>query len=114
MLECVRLLFIRLLHSWGSGTISYDFVVSPIFALTQKAKTTGTVINTSLSNDLNAAANAAVGKDAAVVFVNAMSGELGAFQEVDGDFGDRNDLDLWFKGGSMVSLQFLVFILFSN
>jgi beta-glucosidase len=31
-----------------------------------------------------------------------MSGELGAYDIVDGNMGDRNDLDLWTKGGSLV------------
>lgn len=32
-----------------------------------------------------------------------MSGELGFYNIVVGNMGDRNDLDLWFKGGSLVS-----------
>ena len=32
-----------------------------------------------------------------------MSGELGAYDVVNGNEGDRNDLDLWYKGGSLVS-----------
>lgn len=81
-----------------------DFVVPPIDALNAHAtsSTSGTVITSSPSNDLAAAAAAAVGKDVAMVFVNAMSGELGFFQDVNGNFGDRNDLELWFNGGSMV------------
>ncbi|CCO32888.1 hypothetical protein BN14_06952 [Rhizoctonia solani AG-1 IB] len=45
---------------------------------------------------------AARGKDVAIVFANAMSGELGAWDLVVGNFGDRNDLDLWYKGGSLI------------
>lgn len=33
-----------------------------------------------------------------------MSGELGAYTTVHGNQGDRNDLDLWWKGGSLVRL----------
>lgn len=40
----------------------------------------------------------------ALVFVNAMSGEIGAFQEVDGNFGDRDDMNLWYDGDELVSL----------
>ncbi|KAJ7917186.1 glycoside hydrolase family 3 protein [Mycena leptocephala] len=59
-------------------------------------------IATSLSNDLSAGPAAAKGKDVALVFVNAMSGELGAYDIVVGNMGDRNDLNLWWKGGSLV------------
>lgn len=31
-----------------------------------------------------------------------MSGELGFYDTVVGNQGDRNDLDLWYKGGSLV------------
>lgn len=31
-----------------------------------------------------------------------MSGELGSYTFVVGNEGDRNDLDLWYKGGSMI------------
>lgn len=33
---------------------------------------------------------------------NSMSGELGFYDTVVGNQGDRNDLDLWYKGGSLV------------
>jgi beta-glucosidase len=32
----------------------------------------------------------------------SMSGELGAYDIVVGNEGDRNDLDLWWKGGSLI------------
>ncbi|KAF4583646.1 hypothetical protein EYR38_002401 [Pleurotus pulmonarius] len=56
----------------------------------------------SLSNDLDAGASAARDRDVAVVFANAMSGELGFYDVVVGNMGDRNDLDLWFRGGSLI------------
>ena len=31
-----------------------------------------------------------------------MSGELGFYDVVNGNEGDRNDLDLWYEGGSLV------------
>jgi len=34
-----------------------------------------------------------------------MSGELGFYTIVVGNEGDRNDLALWFKGGSLVSVR---------
>ncbi|KAF8069314.1 glycoside hydrolase family 3 protein [Lyophyllum atratum] len=86
---------------WGSGSNSLEFIVPPIDAITAFVGTKA-AITTSLSNDLTAGVNAANGKDVAFVFVNAMSGELGAYDTVVGNQGDRNDLDLWWKGGSLV------------
>ncbi|KAJ6596344.1 glycoside hydrolase family 3 protein [Mycena vulgaris] len=86
---------------WGSGSNSLDFIVPPITAIQSFVGTSATIA-TSLSNDAAAGAAAAKGKDLALVFVNAMSGELGSYTVVVGNMGDRNDLDLWTKGGSLV------------
>ncbi|KAM6490503.1 glycoside hydrolase family 3 protein [Amanita muscaria] len=86
---------------WGSGSNSLDFVVPPIDALTSFFGSSAK-ISTSLSNDLKAGPNAAKGKDVAFVFVNAMSGELGSYDIVVGNMGDRNDLELWWDGGKLV------------
>ncbi|KAJ7033558.1 glycoside hydrolase family 3 protein [Mycena alexandri] len=86
---------------WGSGSNSLAFIVPPITAIQSFVGTSATIA-TSLSNDLTAGPAAAKGKDVALVFVNAMSGELGAYDVVVGNMGDRNDLDLWTKGGSLV------------
>ncbi|KAF7425938.1 hypothetical protein PC9H_008300 [Pleurotus ostreatus] len=86
---------------WGSGSNSLEFVVPPVDALMSENAGAATLA-TSLSNDLNAGANAARDKDVAFVFANAMSGELGFYSVVVGNMGDRNDLDLWFKGGSLI------------
>jgi beta-glucosidase len=93
---------------WGSGSYALANVVPPITSLTSRLTTiTPTIpaasIATSLTNDINAAQTAAKGKDVAFVFANAMSGELGFYDVVVGNMGDRNDLDLWYKGGSLVS-----------
>ncbi|QRV72535.1 glycoside hydrolase family 3 protein [Ceratobasidium sp. AG-Ba] len=91
-------------QEWGSGSNSLDFLIAPYDALVSRVGSQGnkTIITSSLSNDLDAAVAAARGKDVALVCVNAMSGELGAWDLVVGNFGDRNDLDLWYKGGSLV------------
>ncbi|KAF8635161.1 hypothetical protein AX15_000502 [Amanita polypyramis BW_CC] len=86
---------------WGSGSNSVDFVVPPVDALTEFFGSSVS-ISTSVSNDLNAGRSAARGKDVAFVFVNAMSGELGAYHIVVGNMGDRNDLELWYNGGNLV------------
>ncbi|KAG9126486.1 hypothetical protein FRC07_003232 [Ceratobasidium sp. 392] len=78
---------------WGSGSNSLDFLIAPYDALVSRVASQGnkTAITASLSNDLDAGVAAARGKDVALVFVNAV-----------GNFGDRNDLDLWYQGGSLV------------
>ncbi|KAL0950462.1 hypothetical protein HGRIS_010410 [Hohenbuehelia grisea] len=86
---------------WGSGSNSLEFVVPPIDAITAVVGDSA-LISQSLSNNLDDGVAAARGKDLAIVFVNANSGELGAYTVVDGNMGDRNNLDLWFKGGSLV------------
>ncbi|KAJ6462450.1 glycoside hydrolase family 3 protein [Mycena sanguinolenta] len=87
---------------WGSGSNSLDFTVPPITALNQTFASTGAVVTTSLTNDDTAAAKAAKGQDVAIVLANAMSGELGFYQVVDGVEGDRNDLELWFDGSALI------------
>ncbi|KAJ7465974.1 glycoside hydrolase family 3 protein [Mycena latifolia] len=87
---------------WGSGSNSLLFTVPPITALNQTFTAAGAAVTTSLSNDAAAGATAAKGKDVAIVLVNAMSGELGFYQSVDGNEGDRNDLELWFDGSDLV------------
>ncbi|KAG6812795.1 hypothetical protein H0H92_000427 [Tricholoma furcatifolium] len=86
---------------WGSGSNSLEYTVPPIDAITSFVGTSAT-ITTSLSNDLDDGSAAAAGKDVALVFANAMSGELGFYDVVDGNEGDRNDLDLWFETDSLI------------
>lgn len=53
---------------WGSGTVQYPYLITPVDAI--KARATGTTVSQSLSDtDLNAAATAANGKDYALVFI---------------------------------------------
>ncbi|KAL1747219.1 glycoside hydrolase family 3 protein [Schizophyllum fasciatum] len=86
---------------WGSGSNSLAYLVPPVDAISAAVNGTAEV-TTSLSNDLKAAKKAAAGQDVCFVLANAMSGELGFYQIVEGNQGDRNDLDLWYKGGSMI------------
>jgi len=86
---------------WGSGSNSLDFIVPPIEALTSFVGTSA-AITQSLSNDIWAGVDAARGKDVAFVFANAMSGELGAYNIVDGLEGDRDDLKLWYDGDALI------------
>ncbi|KAF8881940.1 glycoside hydrolase family 3 protein [Gymnopilus junonius] len=86
---------------WGSGSNSLQHVVPPITAINIFLGNS-TNITMSLTNDINEGVKAATRKDMAIVFVNAMSGELGTYAIVDGNMGDRNDLNLWFSGSDLV------------
>ncbi|KAH7105390.1 glycoside hydrolase superfamily [Auriculariales sp. MPI-PUGE-AT-0066] len=90
---------------WGSGTTILDYVVDPAAALRQRVVAQGnkTIITESLSNDVNAGVAAATGKAAALVLCQAYSGEYGVgLTQVDGNWGDRENLDLWRKCGSLI------------
>ncbi|KAK0208537.1 glycoside hydrolase family 3 protein [Desarmillaria ectypa] len=86
---------------WGSGTTDFPYLIAPLDALTAKASADGTKVSSSTSDtDLDAAANAAAGKDVAIVFITADSGE--GYITVEGNFGDRNDLLAWHGGDALV------------
>ncbi|KAF9457106.1 beta-glucosidase [Collybia nuda] len=86
---------------WGSGTADYPYLITPLAAITAKAGS-GATISSSLSDtDLNAAAKAASGKDVALVFITADSGE--GYITVEGHAGDRNDLQAWHGGDALVA-----------
>ncbi|KAF8078406.1 beta-glucosidase, partial [Lyophyllum atratum] len=87
---------------WGSGTAEFPYLITPLDAITTKAKTAGTTVSSSLSDtDLNAAANVAAGKDVAIVFITADSGE--GYLTVEGNAGDRNNLQAWHGGDALVT-----------
>lgn len=85
---------------WGSGSNNMNFTVPPITAIEDWAGNS-TNITQSLSNDLNDGPGVAAGVPIAFVFVNAMSGEEETLV-LEGNEGDRNDLDLWYQGNSLV------------
>ena len=70
-------------------------------AITNRSKTDGTTVTSSLSDsDLTAAAKAATGKDVAFVFITSDSGEDGYI--VEWNIGDRNNLNAWHDGVSVL------------
>jgi beta-glucosidase len=85
-----------------SYTITKQLLIQswqPVDAITDRAKADKTVVSSSLSDgDLNAAAKAAAGRDVSLVFITADSGEEGYI--VEGNVGDRNDLQAWHNGVS--------------
>lgn len=73
----------------------------PLDAITNRSALDGTQVSSSLSDsDLRAAAAAAQGATVAFVFITADSGEDGSI--VEGNIGDRNDLQAWHNGVSQV------------
>nr|AAC26489.1 cellulose-binding beta-glucosidase [Phanerodontia chrysosporium] len=86
---------------WGSGTANFPYLVAPVDAITARASQDGTTVSSSLSDtDLTGAANTATGKDVAMVFITADSGE--GYLTVEGNAGDRNDLQAWHGGDALV------------
>jgi beta-glucosidase len=68
-------------------------------AITNRSKSDNTSTISSLSDsDLDTAAKTAEGQDVAFVFITADSGEDGYI--VEGNAGDRNDLQAWHGGVS--------------
>ncbi|KAG9128108.1 hypothetical protein FRC07_004724 [Ceratobasidium sp. 392] len=87
---------------WGSGTAEYPYLINPLDAIKTKASSIGATVTSSLSDtDVSAAATAARGKDVAIVFISADSGE--GYITVEGNAGDRNDLKAWHNGDALVA-----------
>jgi len=79
--------------------------VAPIQAITDHIQQSGSKIqlSSSLKQDVEEAKRVAAQAEVAVVFVYTYSGEIGTgFINVEGNFGDRNDLKLFEKGDDLV------------
>ncbi|EGN95000.1 glycoside hydrolase family 3 protein [Serpula lacrymans var. lacrymans S7.3] len=86
---------------WGSGTANYPYLITPLDAITNRSSLDGTQVYSSLDDfDLDAAADTASGKDVAFVFITADSGE--GSLTVEGNAGDRNNLQAWHSGDALV------------
>ncbi|KAF7351870.1 Glycoside hydrolase family 3 protein [Mycena venus] len=87
---------------WGSGTDNFPYLITPLDAITARAAQDGSTVSSTLNDtDLGAAATVASGKDVALVFITADSGE-DIFITVEGNEGDRNDLQAWHNGDALV------------
>ncbi|KAI8626575.1 glycoside hydrolase family 3 protein [Xylariaceae sp. FL1651] len=85
---------------WGSGTASYPYFVAPADAIKTRAQTDGTQVTVSASDSTGSVSSAVSGADAAIVFITADSGE--GYITVEGNAGDRNNLDPWHSGNDLV------------
>lgn len=85
---------------WGSGTVELTYLVAPHDAIKERAEAEGGSVTLSASDDPGQGAQAAQGADVAFVFIMANSGE--GYIEVDGNAGDRKNLDPWHDGNALV------------
>ncbi|KAF8346564.1 glycoside hydrolase family 3 protein [Amanita rubescens] len=86
---------------WGSGVASFPYLISPYEAIQRRAAKDHTSFSWTFSDfDLATAAQYATQMSAAIVFINADSGE--GFIPVDGNAGDRNNLTTWHGGDQLV------------
>ncbi|KAG8864203.1 hypothetical protein FRB96_006024 [Tulasnella sp. 330] len=84
---------------WGSGTANFPYLSDPLSAIT--AQTTASISSSTSDTDTNGAQTAARGKSVAIVFITADSGE--EYITVEGNVGDRNDLNAWHSGNALVA-----------
>ncbi len=90
-----------LTSGWGSAAVNNPFVMVPFEEIQEKAIEQGIVVDyTSDVWDLDGIDDLADYADMAIVVVGASSGE--GYIEVDGNFGDRNNLTLWNNGDELI------------
>ncbi|PGH15556.1 hypothetical protein AJ79_02338 [Helicocarpus griseus UAMH5409] len=85
---------------WGSGTVEFPYLIAPHDAIKERADADGTVLTTSPNDETASATAAATAAETAIVFINADSGE--EYITVEGNAGDRNDLNAWHNGNELV------------
>ncbi|KAI9172586.1 Beta-glucosidase cel3A [Paramyrothecium foliicola] len=86
---------------WGSGTVKYPYFVAPYDAIRTRAAAEGTTVTLSGTDETSAGATAARGKNIALVFITADSGE--GYLTVENMEGDRTHLDPWHNGNELVA-----------
>jgi beta-glucosidase len=75
-------------------------LVAPYDAIKTQAAADGTVLTTSTTDSTSSGASVASAAATAIVFINADSGE--GYITVEGNAGDRNNLDPWHSGNALV------------
>ncbi|KAK7681535.1 hypothetical protein QCA50_015267 [Cerrena zonata] len=86
---------------WGSGTNQFPYLITPLEAIQARARQDRSGVSWFLDDfDTAGAANASVGQEVALVFVNTDSGE--EYLIVDGNEGDRKNLTLWHNGEDLI------------
>lgn len=85
---------------WGSGTAQFPYLTAPYDAINSRAASDGTKVTLSNTDSTSSAASAASAASTAIVFINADSGE--GYLTVEGNAGDRINLDPWHNGNQLV------------
>jgi hypothetical protein len=86
---------------WGSGTVDFTYLISPIGAIQPRAREDETTVDWYFDNfNLVGAADVASNKEVVLVFINSDSGE--GYITVDGNAGDRKNLTAWHNGDNLV------------
>lgn len=85
---------------WGSGTAEFPYLVAPLDAIKAQAQKDGTTVTSSSSDTASAGASAAQNAEVAIVCINSDSGE--GYITVEGNAGDRKNLDPWHNGNDLV------------
>jgi len=85
---------------WGSGTTDFKYVIDPLSGVTERAEQDGIEVVSYGEDDAEGGAAVAAEADLAIVFVQADSGE--EYIVVEGNAGDRVDLDLWHGGNELI------------
>ncbi|KAJ7629352.1 glycoside hydrolase family 3 protein [Mycena polygramma] len=86
---------------WGSGTVNFTYLISPLEAIQRRARDDRTSVSWILDDfDTDRAGNMAIGRSAALVFISSDSGE--DYITVDGNEGDRKNLTAWHSGDDLV------------
>lgn len=85
---------------WGSGTAQYPYFVAPYDALENRTSADGTTLTLSSSDSTDGVSSTVTGADVAIVVITSDSGE--GYLTVEGNAGDRNNLDPWHSGNALV------------
>lgn len=86
---------------WGSGSVELPSnMVAPLDAIKTQAQKDGTTVTSSPTDNAQQGASAAQNAEIAVVCINSNAGE--GYINVEGNAGDRNNLDPWHNGNELV------------
>lgn len=85
---------------WGSGAMEFPYLIAPLDAIRTQAQKDGTTVTTSTTDNTQQGASAAQNAEVAIVHINSDSGE--GYITVEGNVGDRKNLDPWHNGNDLV------------
>ncbi|KAH7408490.1 beta-glucosidase 1 precursor [Phaeosphaeria sp. MPI-PUGE-AT-0046c] len=85
---------------WGSASVEFPYLVAPLDAIKTQAQSDGSSVKSSPNDNASQGASAAQGADVAIVCINADAGE--GYITVEGNAGDRKDLNAWHNGNELV------------